>query len=107
MKVTFLVSAFAALSSVSVSAFPFMSPGGNTEIFGLISKLKKFDPKNIEALTAQIKQGMAEAGVEVPKTNFGNTNFQGLTQESLYEAFGECNTPPSDVGPRLTSRPQA
>lgn len=89
MKVTFLVSAVAALSSVSVSAFPFMSPGGNTEIFGLISKLKNFDPKQVEALTAQIKDGMAQAGVDVPKTNFGNTNFKGLTPESLYEAFGE------------------
>ncbi|BEI84632.1 hypothetical protein CcaverHIS002_0500330 [Cutaneotrichosporon cavernicola] len=88
MKVTFIVSALAALSSVSVSAFPFMSPSGNTEIFGLINQLKKFDPKQIEALTSQIKEGMAQAGVDVPKTNFGATNFKNLNEEAIYKAFG-------------------
>ncbi|GMK58462.1 hypothetical protein CspeluHIS016_0504940 [Cutaneotrichosporon spelunceum] len=86
MKVTFFVSALAALSSVS--AFPFMSPGGNTEIFGLIKKLNAADPQQIQSLTDQIKQGMAQAGVDVPKTNFGSTNFRNLSPESIYEAFG-------------------
>lgn len=96
MKVTFLVSALAAVSSVS--AFPFLSPSGNSDLRGLANMLRRFDQGQIDKLTNSIKEGMAQAGADIPKSDLPSLNFNDLTPEKIYAAFGELSNKPSEAG---------